>query len=362
MATGIIGEAGDVLVESRRAALEHLVGFVASSELDFIRMLEIPPHTSLGSVDAQLQAALPTGRHLRHRGIGVDAIGKTVAGIAKAEQYTAEILGFDGIGNHLFRIHLGEGLDLTLGTEAGLVERFEVGEHGLGAGSQDERHGVDPVASDVTDGPQFAAFAGEDAPVVVGFLEQPVLKEMPLNVHDTAEIAALHQGAHLQDGREETAHVIHREHRGSRPSRCGHDPGRFPGGHSQRLFTDHMPARRQRREGLFHMHFVGRRDVDHIDVGLRQQRPVIMVTVDFGDAPACGGGARGGRGSTHRGDLDAEPFERLDVDGADEAGADDARAERVEGGWVRGHGRDVLGTGERCRSGGRSASRKRCGG
>jgi hypothetical protein len=60
----------------------------------------------------------------------------------------------------------------------------------LGLGAQDEGDGVDPVGADVADRAEFAAFAGEDAPVVVGLLDEPVLEEMTLHVHDPAEVAA----------------------------------------------------------------------------------------------------------------------------------------------------------------------------
>ncbi len=200
------------------------------------------------------------------------------------------------------------------------------------------------MGADVADGAELAAFAGEEAPVVVGFLEEPVLEEVALDVDDAAEVAALDHGAHLEDGGEEAAHVID-----------GEDP--FGGGgcfddlcgvaavHAEGFFADDVFTGFEGGDGLFDVLIVRRGNVDDIDFRAGDEGFVVVVAEDVGDAPLGGSGGGAGGGTADGGDLDAETFEGFDVDWADEACADDTGAEVGEGGT---HG-DV--DGKRCRRG-----------
>jgi hypothetical protein len=126
VAAGIVGEVGDVFEEAGRAALEDLVRFVAAADLDFVRLLEIPAHAAFRAVDAEAEAAFPTGGDLRDAGVGVHAVGEAVFGLAELEQHAAEVLGIDLVVDHLFRIDLREGLHFAFGALAGLVEGLDV--------------------------------------------------------------------------------------------------------------------------------------------------------------------------------------------------------------------------------------------
>ena len=332
MAARIIGEAGDILAEPRGRALQHLVGLVAAPEDDLVRVLQVPPHAALGAVDAHGEVALPSGGHLRDRGVGVDAFRETMRRIAEVQQQAPEILGVHSVRHHRRRIALREGLHLARRTVPRRVEGPEVSEHALRLGAEDERHRVDPMGADVADRAELAALAGEQAPVVVGVLEQPVLEEVALHMDDPPEIAALDQRAHLQHRGEEAAHVVHGEDRAAR-ARLAHrrdDLGRLLRGHAQRLLADHVLAGLERVERLLDVDLVGRGDVDDVHVRRSDHRAVVVIAVDRGDPPPVRRGAGRPGGTADGGDLHAEALEPFDVDRADETGADDPGTERVE--------------------------------
>ena len=100
-----------------------------------------------------------------------------------------------------------KGLDFAGGALAGGVDGLEVGLHGGDGEAGDELDEVEPVGADVGDGAQFAAFAAEDAPVVVGGVEEPVLHVTAGDGVDAAEGAAPDHGADFPVERVE-AHVV----------------------------------------------------------------------------------------------------------------------------------------------------------
>src|SRR6185369_2709996 len=78
VAARVIGEARHVFAEAGSAALENLVRLVATAHDDFVRLLEIPAHAALRAVNAQVEAAFPSGSDLRNGGVGVDTVGEAV--------------------------------------------------------------------------------------------------------------------------------------------------------------------------------------------------------------------------------------------------------------------------------------------
>src|SRR6185503_16309608 len=64
VAAGVIGEAEDVFVETRRGALENSVRIIAAAENHFVWLLQIPAQTALRAVNADVEAALPSGGDL----------------------------------------------------------------------------------------------------------------------------------------------------------------------------------------------------------------------------------------------------------------------------------------------------------
>ncbi len=93
-----------------------------------------------------------------------------------------------------------------------------------------------------------------------------------------------------------------------------------------------MFAGGERGERLLDVDLVRRGDVDDIDVRRAQHGAVIVVAVDFRNAPLV----RGGLGVLGRaadgGDLHAEALEGFDVNRADESGADDTGAKMMK--WL----------------------------
>ena len=186
---------------------------------------------------------------------------------AEFEQHASEILGVDAIGDHRLGIGFGERLRLSLRAAAGFVEGFDVGEHALRGGTEDEGDGVDPMRPDVAHGAEFSAFAGQEAPVVIGVVKEPVLEEVALDMDDVAEVAALHHGAHLEDRGEKAAHVIHGEGGAVFPLYRGDNLGGLARGHAEGFLADDMFAGGEGGERLFDVGVVRRGDVDDIDLG-----------------------------------------------------------------------------------------------
>lgn len=178
--------------------------------------------------------------------------------------------------------------------------------------------------------PGVPALTGQQAPVIIRRVQQPVLKEMPLHMNDLPKLTPLHQRPHLQHRREEPAHIVHCENRRTPALHNGHYARGLLRRHPQRLLAHHMFAGGQCGERLLHMHFVRRRDVHHIHVRRREHRAIIIVPIDLGDAPLVGTGASGLRGTTDRRNLHAESLERLDVNRADETSADHAGAKLMQ--------------------------------
>ena len=60
-----IGKAGHILQETGCSSLENLVGSVATSDEDFIRLLKVPAGASTSAINSKGQAAFPSGSDLR---------------------------------------------------------------------------------------------------------------------------------------------------------------------------------------------------------------------------------------------------------------------------------------------------------
>ena len=79
--------------------MQHFIRAIASANVDFIGLLEIPPSTAACAVDSEGQAAFPSGGHLRDGSVGVDLLGKAVMGFSETQQDAAEIFGVHSVGN-----------------------------------------------------------------------------------------------------------------------------------------------------------------------------------------------------------------------------------------------------------------------
>lgn len=132
-----------------------------------------------------------------------------MSAVGEAEERGAAVLGLDvdGLGCVGGLDLGGKGLDLAGGALAGGIDGLEVGLHGGDGKAGDELDEVEPVGADVGDGAQFAAFAAENAPVVVGGVEEPVLHVTAGDGVNLAEGAALNHGADFPVERIE-AHVV----------------------------------------------------------------------------------------------------------------------------------------------------------
>ena len=176
------------------------------------------------------------------------------------------------------------------------------------------------MGADVGDGRQLAALLHQDAPVVVGVVVEPVLGVAAVDVVDRAHVAAAHHVVRLQVERVE-ADVVADGRRLLFALRQLHQLGRLLRVHGQRLLAQDVLAGQERLLGQRVMQHVGHGEMDGVNVLVRQH---------FVDALVRAGQAELllGRGrflvidAENAGHGDAEPAQRLDVDGADETGAD----------------------------------------
>ena len=269
MSSGIVRKAGHIFAKSSGGPLEDLIRFIPPTDDYFIRLLDIPTHTALGSVDSQRETAFPPGGDLRNRRIRVHAVRVTMGRTAKLEQHTPKILRIDRVRYHGRRIDLSKGLHLASWASACFVKRLQVGKYGLCWGTEDEGNGVNPVRTNVADRTQFPAFRRQQTPVIIGLFEQPILKEMPVHLNDLPQVTSGDEGSHLQDRGEKSAHVINRKDRPPRarlPYR-GDDLRRLSGRHAERFFAEDMLARLQAREALLDVNLIGRGNVNDVDIG-----------------------------------------------------------------------------------------------
>ena len=174
---------------------------------------------------------------------------------------------------------------------------------------------VHPVRADVGDRPQRAALLRLEAPVPVGRIEQPVLEVAAVDVPDLAQRARRHERPRLVRDRVEAEVEV----------RAVHEPalrreleqlGRLRRGRRQRLLADDVLAGRQRIAHLPVMEMVRRRHVDDVHPLVGEQRLVALVR---GSEPLRLRALGRRRARPH--DLHAQPSQRLDMDGADEARA-----------------------------------------
>ena len=243
--------------------------------------------------------------------------------VGEAEERRPAVLGLDvdGFGG-VGRLHLGrEGLDFTERALAGGVHGLEVGLHGGDGEAGDELDEVEPVGADVGDSAQFAAFAAEDAPVVVGWVEEPVLHVAAGDGVDAAQRAAPDHGPDFPIERVE-AHVV--VDAGGQPAlaRQLDERAGFGRGHRERLFAVDVFAGLESLACLLEVMAIGGGDVDGLDFAVGQQ--LGKTAVGFGDAQV-GGGTAGflGGGAEDAGHVDTQAAQAFGVGGAHETGSDD---------------------------------------
>jgi len=113
VAAGVVGEMGDVLVEAGSAALADFIRCVAAADVQDVRVLEFPAHAALRAVDADGEAAFPSGGDLRDARIRMDTVGVAVRGFAEVQQHAGEVLGVHLVAHHVLRVHFRESLHLA---------------------------------------------------------------------------------------------------------------------------------------------------------------------------------------------------------------------------------------------------------
>ena len=128
------------------------------------------------------------------------------------------------------------------------------------------------MRADVGHAPGRADVFGLQPPVVVGFVQQPVLQIRPVHQPGRAERAAAHLGPQVQHQRIEAVVEVHALDRVGVRRRAGEQRlglGRRAG---QRFFGKQMAARRQNLLIDGRVQMVRRAVVKHVDALVRQQR------------------------------------------------------------------------------------------
>ena len=202
----------------------------------------------------------------------------------------------------------------------------QVGADGLDLEAGDRVDEVQPVGADVGHRPQLAALGREDAPVVVGVEEQPVLHVAAGHVVDLAELAAAHPLAGLDRERVEADVVVDARGLPRVLAGEGHELGRLLRGHGQRLLAQHVLAGLER--GLRHLEvqLVRRADVDRLDRLVVEQLLQRAVGLRCADRRGELRGL-GVRDTEDAHDLAARPPQRLGVHPAHEPRPDDRHAD-----------------------------------
>ena len=200
-----------------------------------------------------------------------------------------------------------------------------MGQHGLDALAGDVLRQVAPVRADVGHG-RTLALAGVEPPRVVGVFEQPVLQIGALHQVHGAGLARRHHGAGLLHERIAAVVEGHGVHHPGRA--CGvAQPARVGRGGRERFVAHDVFAVRERGVDDRPVQRVGRRDVYHVHVGVGGERREAAVGLGHAERTRLGLG-RGVAAGRHGHDVDeAEPAHRIDVMGADEAGAHEAHAD-----------------------------------
>ena len=155
--------------------------------------------------------------------------------------------------------------------------------HDLQAG--DELDAVAPVGADIGHGARFAAELRHEPPVPVGRQVEPVLRVGAGGVKEIAELTRLHHRLGFLDERIIAVVEIDRVHHAG----LGGELDQFLRllrRHRQRLFGNHMFARRHDLLADLEMHVVGRAVVDDLDFLVGEER--VHAAVGFRDVELGG--------------------------------------------------------------------------
>lgn len=177
---GIIGVGGNIGSEAGGGPQRHFVGPVTISELDPFRIFGAPPGRSFGAVNLDSDAILTTGRYLGDRQIAARSI-------AELEEHVSKVVGLNLIrGIFDFAIGFGKRLNFSKGSFARLMPGAQLGEDRGNSGAEDKANSIQPMRADVGHGSEFASLLWQQAPVVIGLLEQPVLQVRTIHMYDLA--------------------------------------------------------------------------------------------------------------------------------------------------------------------------------
>ena len=208
------------------------------------------------------------------------------------------------------------------------MDRLQVRKHRFHLQAGDRRDQVHPVGADVGDGAQLAALLHQNAPVVVGVVVEPVLGVAAVDVVDFAHVAAAHHVAGFEVERVEADVVADGRRQLScpwpappaRPTPSSSSPAVSRTGRACRPAAPSWPAGNAAR---------WERPDERRERPCRPAPHRCSCTLSAGRASA-------GRGrfpvidAEDAGDRHAQPPQRLDVDGADEAGADHRRSDLMQ--------------------------------
>ena len=307
----------------RGVLLDQLVGPTAVAHPQSLGVLRGPGHRAGGAIDLPLDRVLAAGRHLAHR-------GGTTQPVLEPQQHSRRVVALHVLPHTLHVIAHGGGaerLDLADGVIALRDERVQIGERLDHRAAGDEPRQVQPVGTDVGDGPQAPLTGGIEAPVPVGVEQQPVLVVAPGDEPRLADRA----GADQRSGVLVLRVVAQVEADGMDDAGVlgqGEQLRRLPRPDAERLLTHDVPAGSDHLAHVRAVQVVGAGHVDDLDRRIGQQR------VDAVEDRRQWTGRRLRPGSLRRRaddahHVEAEPAQRLGVGDAHEPRADHTDAHHL---------------------------------
>lgn len=264
-----------------------------------VGLFAVPGEGGLRAADFEPQTIFPAGSDL---GDPEDATGAATE--SEKNRPAVFRVDFDGLGGSEF-LFLGlKGLDLAFGAITQRVNGFKVGANGFDFEAGDGVGEIEPMRADVGNRAEFAAFFGEDAPIVIVTEEKPVLDVAPDNGENIAEVAAFDELAGFKAEGIKADVVVDG---GGAPGFAGKldQLCRLGGVHGQGFLAKHMLAGEEGARGHFVVKAVGGRDVDRLDR---------VVLKNFLETFVSAGKAQRGRGTSGFSGIDPENTAEGDPD------------------------------------------------
>ena len=254
---------------------EGFVGLFTVTSPDLVGFFAVPLKSSAGAGDFVAKAVFAAWGDLGNKEGSSDSAFET-------KHDSAIVIGgdVDGFGGLLGIGLAGKGLDFTQGAFADGMEDSQIGEDVFDIAAGDVLDEVNPVSADVGNGPELALFLGQNPPVVVGIVEEPVLLVTAEDGMQVTQLPGFDPLLGFKVNGVEADVVVHS---GGKTLFFGkaYEFSGFLGGHGQRFFAEDVFASIKGFYGLLKVESIGGCDMDGIDIGVVDE--VFVGGIGFGE-------------------------------------------------------------------------------